>query len=221
MVTRFAWMAHRLQSSNRCTMKSSVACRPQAGAQWLQAKSAWACCTMHTSCMASRPSAVHLKGSGASSLVISRTCGGRRSSYCMQCAPLQVCQKHCEQQTYQPGKGQLAQEQLCAPLKLADFPESDCSGPEAVRLALGARTARCTGTSCLSRTGCTRAAQACRAHPPALPFLPVPGVPVCAATTLSCTLAVFLPLLACTPKSGRVTSQRGPATCCASSTPSA
>jgi hypothetical protein len=29
MVTRLAWMAHRLQSSNRCTAKSSVACRSQ------------------------------------------------------------------------------------------------------------------------------------------------------------------------------------------------
>ena len=51
MVTRLAWMAQRLQSSSRCTMKSSVA-----------------------SCSASSPSAVHRNGSGATLLVISRAC---------------------------------------------------------------------------------------------------------------------------------------------------
>ena len=53
MVTRLAWMAQRLQSSSRCTIKSSVA-----------------------SCSASSPSAVHRNGSGATLFVISRTCGG-------------------------------------------------------------------------------------------------------------------------------------------------
>lgn len=51
MVTRLAWMAQRLQSSSRCTMKSSAA--------------SWS---------ASSPSLVHRNGSGAMSLVISRTC---------------------------------------------------------------------------------------------------------------------------------------------------
>lgn len=32
MVTRLAWMAHRLQSSNKCTAKSSVACTAAAAA---------------------------------------------------------------------------------------------------------------------------------------------------------------------------------------------
>lgn len=49
MVTRLACIAHKLQSSNKCTIKSSVA-----------------------SCRARRPSAVHLKGSGATAFVISR-----------------------------------------------------------------------------------------------------------------------------------------------------
>lgn len=34
MVTLFAWMAHKLVSSNRCTMKSSVACRAASRHQW-------------------------------------------------------------------------------------------------------------------------------------------------------------------------------------------
>jgi len=50
IVTRLAWMAHRLQSSKRCTRKSSVA--------------SW---------MASRLSAVYRKGSGDTSLEISLT----------------------------------------------------------------------------------------------------------------------------------------------------
>ena len=54
MVTRLAWMAHRLVSSSRCTMKSSDA-----------------------SCKASRASAVHRKGSGLIPLEISRTCAMR------------------------------------------------------------------------------------------------------------------------------------------------
>ena len=51
MVTRLAWMAHKLVSSRSCTAKSSVA-----------------------SCRASIPWGVHRKGSGAKLLVISRTC---------------------------------------------------------------------------------------------------------------------------------------------------
>lgn len=50
MVTRFAWIAHKLQSSKRCTRKSSVA-------SWI----------------ARRLSAVYRKGSGETSLEISRT----------------------------------------------------------------------------------------------------------------------------------------------------
>ena len=50
IVTRFAWIAHRLQSSNKCTRKSSVA-----------------------SCNANRLSAVYRSGSGESSFEISRT----------------------------------------------------------------------------------------------------------------------------------------------------
>ena len=51
MVTLFAWIAHRLQSSKRCTRKSSVA-----------------------SCSAITPSAVQRKGFCVRSLLISRTC---------------------------------------------------------------------------------------------------------------------------------------------------
>lgn len=47
-------MAHKLQSSKRCTKKSSVA-----------------------SCNANKLSAVYLSGSGESSLEISRTCQGK------------------------------------------------------------------------------------------------------------------------------------------------
>lgn len=54
MVTRLAWIAHRLVSSSRCTMKSSDA-----------------------SCKASKASAVHRKGSGLIPLEISRTCAMR------------------------------------------------------------------------------------------------------------------------------------------------
>lgn len=34
MVTLFAWMAHKLVSSNRCTMKSSVACSAASRHKW-------------------------------------------------------------------------------------------------------------------------------------------------------------------------------------------
>ena len=34
MVTLFAWMAHRLVSSKRCTMKSSVACVAASYKHW-------------------------------------------------------------------------------------------------------------------------------------------------------------------------------------------
>lgn len=56
MVMRLAWMAHRLVSSSRCTMKSSEA-----------------------SCSASNASAVQRKKLGlVMMLEISRTCGGAR-----------------------------------------------------------------------------------------------------------------------------------------------
>lgn len=114
---------------------------------------------------------------------------------------------HFQQQTHQPGKGQLAQEQLCAALKLANFPEGDRSGPEAVRLSLGAWATRCAPTSWLNRPT-SIPARACPVHPPALPFLPVPGVPAWAATTLSCVLTVFPFLAACTAPSQGPSSQR-------------
>ena len=79
MVTRFACIAHRLQSSNKCTMKSSVACDHQGG-MWegLQATICGSARLMQrrcpTSCMARRASAVQRNGSGANVLVISRHC---------------------------------------------------------------------------------------------------------------------------------------------------
>ena len=79
MVTRFACMAHRLQSSSKCTMKSSVACTLTAPAQASLRKLIWQMSTEHTnpsltSCMAISASAVHRNGSGANMLVISRHC---------------------------------------------------------------------------------------------------------------------------------------------------
>jgi hypothetical protein len=67
IVTRLAWMAQRLQSSSRCTRKSSVA-----------------------SCSAINPSAVQRKGSGATLLVISRTCSGR-PGWCARGEQSQFC----------------------------------------------------------------------------------------------------------------------------------
>lgn len=90
MVTRLAWIAHKLQSSSRCTKKSSVACRhcgssrssvtmsQPAAMLWVIHLLAGSVVVKRqlsalTSCKASKPSAVHLKGSGATSLVSSRT----------------------------------------------------------------------------------------------------------------------------------------------------
>ena len=92
IVTRLAWMAHRLVSSNRWTIKSSVAwggvggrcvcvsVREKKEAQRVgrfPSPPPFLC--LLTSCRASRASAVHRKGSGATPLVISRAWGSGRN----------------------------------------------------------------------------------------------------------------------------------------------
>lgn len=75
MVTRFACIAHRLQSSNKCTMKSSVACSKPENVERLPGNNIWVASKISpTSCMARRASAVQRNGSGAKMLVISRHC---------------------------------------------------------------------------------------------------------------------------------------------------
>ena len=90
-----------------------------------------------TSCKASKPSAVHLKGSGATSLVNSRTyrqfnCMCLQSYQDTEVKALHDCSRTC---SYQPGKGKLPDEQVCGPLVSADLTQCNCARPISVVLA--------------------------------------------------------------------------------------
>ncbi len=101
IVTLFAWIAHRLQSSKRWTRKSSVA-----------------------SCIARRLSAVYLKGSGETSLEISRTCWIARLVRAEVTWQGGVPGK---KRTYQATERSFPDEKVCAFLKFSNF--FQCKSP--------------------------------------------------------------------------------------------
>ena len=127
MVTRLAWIAHRLQSSNSLTMKSSMDCT-RCGGSCQQLTRQRAMPSARTSCSASSASAVQRYGSSDRLFAISRTCASRgasarpalqqqrrpypaRAVRCARAAPSQRC---CRARgarlgaAHQAGEGQLA-----------------------------------------------------------------------------------------------------------------
>jgi len=135
IVTRLACTAHRLVSSNRCTMKSSVAWRwGWGGGEAWSARAARRgvrrASLPPTSCNASRASAVHRNGSGATPLVISRACGreGRGGRRRARARAARAPSLPLFPPPHQPRKREFADEQLRAALVLADLAQGDGAG---------------------------------------------------------------------------------------------
>ena len=125
MVTRLAWIAHRLQSSSRWTMKSSVDCTKY------RATSA-SCCRDYAAC------------SGGHGGPLPQRCNRlrRRSEHthllqreqALCCPAKGLRSEHVGDLSHQPREGHFPDEQVRGALVLPDLSQRDCARPVPVRL---------------------------------------------------------------------------------------